>query len=132
MAVSGGDADVDVADEDFQTIDSLDKISNVYDGVNIKLMKCGGLSQAISIIEEARMRNLKILLGCMSESSVAISAAFQIAHMVDWCDLDGNLLIENDPCRGVLCENGLLIDGNVPGLGIWDDAALRKLLKIAE
>ena len=101
----------------------------VYDGINIKLMKCGGLSQAISIIDKARKRNLKILLGCMSESSVAISAAVQIAHLVDWCDLDGNLMIDNDPCRGVSCESGLLTIGKTTGLGIWDDEELLNLLK---
>jgi L-alanine-DL-glutamate epimerase-like enolase superfamily enzyme len=119
-----------IADEDFQTMKDLEKISAVYNGINIKLMKCGGLSQAMLILQKARERGLKILLGCMSESSVAISAAAQIARLADWCDLDGNLMIKNDPCRGVLCQQGQLIVGNAPGIGIWDDEKLRQLLSI--
>jgi len=92
-----------------------------YDGINIKLMKAGGLQEAMRMIHLAKAFNMKIMLGCMIESSVAISAGAQLSPMVDWADLDGNLLISNDPFSGVTVEQGKLVLNDKPGLGVEGD-----------
>jgi L-alanine-DL-glutamate epimerase-like enolase superfamily enzyme len=107
-----------VADEAVKTASDIPKLSEAYDGINIKLMKAGGLQEAIRMIHLAKAFNMKIMLGCMIESSVAISAGAQISPMVDWADLDGNLLISNDPFKGVTVENGKLVLNDKPGLGV--------------
>ena len=76
----------------------------MVDGINIKLMKCGGISQALKMIATARAHHLQVMLGCMIESSVAITAAAQISPLVDYADLDGALLVANDPFDGVNVE----------------------------
>lgn len=86
-----------IADESFQTLSDLDLIEPHFGGVNVKLMKCGGLVQALEIINQARRLKLKIVLGCMSDSRVGIEAAEKIAHLADWVDLDGKYLISNNP-----------------------------------
>ncbi|MCD7971951.1 MAG: dipeptide epimerase [Candidatus Azobacteroides sp.] len=106
------------ADESFQHLDDLKKIKNSFSGINIKLMKCGGLSEARKIIEEARKEGLLIMLGCMVETSCAISAASQIASLVDYIDLDGNLLISNDCFTGAKVKNGKVIPTDAPGIGV--------------
>ncbi len=87
-------------------------------GVNIKLMKSGGIREALAMVAAARAVGLKVMLGCMVESSVGISAAAQIAPLVDYCDLDGNLLIANDPFVGVRGDAGVLDLGDSPGIGV--------------
>jgi L-alanine-DL-glutamate epimerase-like enolase superfamily enzyme len=106
-----------IADESFQTMDDLDRISGCYHGINIKLMKCGGIFPALQIIEEARKRNLKIMVGCMSESSCGCLAAAQLISHTDWYDLDGPLLINNDPFDGLRYKNGKIIFSGSHGTG---------------
>lgn len=97
-----------VADEFLQGLDDIPRAMGVYDAVNIKLMKCGGLHEAHKMAVTARALGMKVMLGCMTETSCAISAAAQLAPLADWCDLDGNLLIAND------CFSGMkIVDGRV-------------------
>jgi len=107
-----------IADEAFQTFADLDKIKDVYTGINIKLMKCGGINNALAIIRKAKDYNLNIMLGCMTETSCAVSAAISIAGLIDYADLDGNLLITNDPFTSDTIESGRLKLSSLPGLGI--------------
>lgn len=107
-----------IADESCKTFEDLLKICEYFDGVNIKLSKCGGISNAYLMIQTAHNLNLKVMLGCMVESSVGISAAAQLAPMVDYIDLDGNLLISNDPYLGVQLINGNILLNNEPGIGV--------------
>ncbi len=116
-----------IADEDVQTKDDIEKLAGYFDGINIKLMKCGGIAEAFEMIRIAKGFGLKILLGCMTESSIGISAAYQIAGLADWCDLDGNLLIKNDTCEAIKCVDGQLIGNNNVGIGITNDANLRSM-----
>tara|TARA_B110000116_G_scaffold263092_1_gene269137 strand:+ start:1161 stop:2195 length:1035 start_codon:yes stop_codon:yes gene_type:complete len=107
-----------IADENSLNSSDIPKIHGVFDGINIKLMKCGNLFEAVKMIKMARERNMKIMLGCMIESSVGITAAAHLSPLVDYADLDGNLLIKNDPYSGVSIDNGKLILPNKNGLGI--------------
>ena len=107
-----------VADEAVKTAGDIPRLAGAYDGINIKLMKSGGPQEAIRMIHVARALGMKIMLGCMIESSVAISAAAQISPLADWADLDGNLLISNDPFQGVGVRQGRLILNDRPGLGV--------------
>ena len=107
------------ADENSLVSTDIPKIQDCFDGINIKLMKCGGINEALNMIKVARELNMKIMLGCMIESSVGISAAAHLASMVDVVDLDGNLLIDNDPYHGVVIKDGrlkILVKGK--GLGV--------------
>jgi L-Ala-D/L-Glu epimerase len=88
------------------------------DGIVIKLMKCGGIYPALQMIHLARAHHLKVMMGCMIESSVAITAAAHLSPLLDYADLDGNLLVEDDPFRGVLVEDGRLVLPNRSGLGL--------------
>ena len=107
-----------IADENSINSSDIPNIENVFDGINIKLMKCGSLFEAKKMIEMARERDMKIMLGCMIESSIAITAAAHLSPLVDYADLDGNLLIKNDPYRGVLVDEGKLILPDENGLGV--------------
>ncbi|MEE2876627.1 MAG: dipeptide epimerase [Candidatus Neomarinimicrobiota bacterium] len=107
-----------VADENCIDSSSIPEISNAFDGINIKLMKCGGLREASRMIKMARERDMKIMLGCMVETSVAITAAATLSPLADYADLDGNILTTNDPFYGVKVEEGKLILPEGPGLGI--------------
>ncbi len=107
-----------IADENSLNSSDIPKIHGVFDGINIKLMKCGNLFEAIKMIKMARQRDMKIMIGCMIESSVGITAAAHLSPLVDYADLDGNLLINNDPYSGVSIDNGSLILPNKNGLGI--------------
>ena len=107
-----------IADEAVQRLSDLDKINSAYAGINIKLMKSTGISEAYKMIVRARELNLKIMLGCMTETSCAISAASHLSSLVDWVDLDGNMLINNDKFDGVKATNGKIIPNDLPGLGI--------------
>jgi L-alanine-DL-glutamate epimerase-like enolase superfamily enzyme len=111
-----------IADEAVKRARDIPKLAEAYDGINIKLMKAGGIQEAMGMIRMARALGLKIMLGCMIESSVAISAAAQISPLVDYADLDGNLLISNDPFAGVGVQNGKLILNEQPGLGVSERA----------
>lgn len=107
-----------IADENCVRLYDVPKLKEAFDGINIKLMKCGGLHEAMRMIQTARAFEMKIMLGCMIESSVAITAAAHLSPLVDYADLDGNLLITNDPFDGVKVIDGKLILGDDPGLGI--------------
>ncbi len=107
-----------VADEDVKIARDIPRLAGVYDGVNIKLMKSGGLLEGLRMIQVARALDLKIMLGCMIESSIAISAAAQLAPMVDWADLDSNLLLRNDPFSGVKVVEGRFEFSDKPGIGL--------------
>ena len=105
---------------DENSINSMDipQIAHSFDGINIKLMKCGSLEEGKRMINLARFYDMKIMLGCMVESSVGITAAAQLAGEVDKVDLDGNLLINNDPYLGIKVEDGRLVLPNGNGLGL--------------
>ncbi len=107
-----------IADEAVKKTSDIIKLADAYHGINIKLMKSGGILEALSMIHLARATGMKIMLGCMVESSVAISAAAQIAPFVDYVDLDGNLLLADDPYLGVTVKEGKLIYNDLPGLGV--------------
>jgi len=107
-----------IADEAIQTISDFKKVQGAYSGINIKLMKCGGLHAAYTMIGMARALDMKVMIGCMTETSCAVSAASQLSPLVDWADLDGNLLISNDIFDGVTIVNGKVTLPDKPGIGI--------------
>ena len=107
-----------VADENSVRPEDVPGLSGVYHGINIKLMKCGGLTNALKMVALAQKHHLDLMMGCMVETSVAISAAAQIGSFMRWLDLDGNVLIANDPFIGVGNVAGKLILSNEPGIGV--------------
>ena len=107
-----------VADENCIDSEDIPSISDAFDVLNIKLMKCGGLREAFKMIQMARERQMKIMLGCMIETSVAITAAAILSPLVDYADLDGNILTSNDPFDGVKVKDGMLVLPEGPGLGV--------------
>ena len=107
-----------IADEAVQRLRDVHSIKGVYTGINIKLMKCTGLREAKKMAELARELNLKVMLGCMTETSCAISAAAQLSPIVDWADLDGALLISNDLYEGMWIKDGKIRLSERPGIGI--------------
>ena len=108
-----------VTDESSLVAADIPPLRGCVRGINIKLVKCGGLREALKMIHTARACGLKIMLGCMIESSVLITAAAHLTPLVDWADLDGNVLITNDPFTGVqLDRNAKLILPAGPGLGV--------------
>lgn len=107
-----------MADEDCQDISYLEKLQPHYSAINIKLMKCGGITPALELISKAKNLGYKVMIGCMTESSVGISAGIAIASLCDYADLDGANLISNDFAKGSFVENGKLILTQNPGLGI--------------
>jgi L-alanine-DL-glutamate epimerase-like enolase superfamily enzyme len=106
-----------IADESVTMAADIPRLNEAFDGINIKLMKCTGLREALRMINTARALSMKVMLGCMIESSIGISAAAQLSPLVDYADLDGNLLITNDPFEGVTVSDGRLELGNSPGIG---------------
>ncbi len=107
-----------MADEDCQDITSLALLSSHYKSINIKLVKCGGLTPALQLIKSARELNFKIMIGCMTESSIGISAGVVLAPLCDYADLDGANLIANDIAFGSTIVNGKIQLNEKPGLGI--------------
>jgi L-alanine-DL-glutamate epimerase-like enolase superfamily enzyme len=106
------------ADEACLRLTDIPKIADAYDGVNVKVDKAGGLLEARRMIDAARAHGLKVMLGCMVSSSVAITAAAHLSPLVDYADLDGNLLLADDPYVGVTVVEGKLILPEGPGLGV--------------
>jgi L-alanine-DL-glutamate epimerase-like enolase superfamily enzyme len=106
------------ADESVHRASDIPRLAGAFDGINIKLMKCGGLAEALRMIAVARALGMKVMLGCMIESSLAITAAAHISPLVDTADLDGNLLIDNDPFVGATVEAGRIVLPDSPGLGV--------------
>lgn len=107
-----------IADEAIQTIADFKSIQGAYSGINIKLMKCGGMRAGYTMIAMARALGMKVMIGCMTETSCAVSAASQLSPLVDWADLDGNLLISNDVFEGVTVVDGKLTLPERPGIGV--------------
>lgn len=107
-----------VADESCQRLADVKSLYGAFSGINVKLMKCTGLREAREMFTLARGLGMKTMVGCMTETSVAISAAAQLSPMVDWADLDGNLLIANDCFEGMKLENGKITLGSLPGIGV--------------
>ena len=107
------------ADESCLCAADIPPLAGAVDGVNIKLMKCGGIAEARRMIALAREHGLQVMLGCFIESSVSITAAAHLSPLADFADLDGNLLIDNDPFEGVTLDpDARLILPTRPGLGI--------------
>jgi L-alanine-DL-glutamate epimerase-like enolase superfamily enzyme len=107
-----------IADEACERPADIVKVKDAYDGINIKLDKCGGVLQAFRMIQMARAMGMRTMLGCMVSSSVTVTAAAHLSPLVDYADLDGNLLIANDPYRGVRVVKGKLTLPDKPGLGL--------------
>jgi len=116
------------ADENSLVSSDIKTIKNAFDGINIKLMKCGSIEEAKRMIQEARKFDLKIMLGCMVETSIGITAASHLSSAVDKVDLDGNLLIKNDPYSGVKVIDGRLVLNKFNGLGIEQKLKNKNLL----
>ena len=107
-----------IADEACLSASAIPRLADAFDGVNIKLDKAGGILQAYRMIQMAKVLGMKTMLGCMVSSSCSVTAAAHLSPLVDYADLDGNLLISNDPYVGVLVEKGKLILPDRPGLGL--------------
>ena len=107
-----------IADEACQRASDIPKLVGVFAGVNVKLDKSGGILEAFKMLQTARALGLKTMLGCMVSSSVSVTAAAHLSPLVDYADLDGNLLIANDPFSGVQVKEGKLLLPNRPGLGL--------------
>lgn len=106
------------ADESLQRLDDVLKLKGVVSGINIKLMKCTGMREAWKMANLAQALGMRVMIGCMTETSCAISAAAQLAPLTEFADLDGNLLISNDLFNGVTVENGKITLNDTPGIGI--------------
>jgi L-alanine-DL-glutamate epimerase-like enolase superfamily enzyme len=106
------------ADESCATESDVPPLAECVDGVNVKLMKCGGLRRARRVIEVARAHHLQVMCGCLIESSLSITAASHLLPLLDYADLDGNLLLARDPFQGVTCHQGQLTLPAAPGLGV--------------
>jgi L-alanine-DL-glutamate epimerase-like enolase superfamily enzyme len=107
-----------LADESCQRLADIPKVVGAYSGIVIKLMKCTGMREAHKMITLARTNNMKVMFGCMTETSCAISAASHLSPMVDWADLDGMLLIKNDAFTGTTVKDGKLVLSDGPGIGV--------------
>jgi len=107
-----------IADEFLQRIPDVKRAYQVYSGINIKLMKCTGMREAHKMIDIARALDMKVMIGCMTETSCAVSAAAQLSPLVDWADLDGNLLIKNDIYEGMKIVDGKVTLNKMPGIGV--------------
>jgi L-alanine-DL-glutamate epimerase-like enolase superfamily enzyme len=107
-----------IIDEWLMTSKDIPDFVGLCDGINIKLAKCGGIREALRMIHVARAHKMKVMLGCMIESSVGIAAAAHLSSLADYLDLDGNLLVTNDPYQGIELDMGKLRLSNLPGLGV--------------
>jgi L-alanine-DL-glutamate epimerase-like enolase superfamily enzyme len=107
-----------LADESCQRLADINGVKGAYSGIVIKLMKCTGMREAHKMITLAKVNNMKVMFGCMTETSCAISAASHLSPMVDWADLDGMLLIKNDAFSGTTVKDGKLVLSDGPGIGV--------------
>lgn len=107
-----------IADEAVQRLCDVKKTFGIYSGINIKLMKCTGMREAHKMVNLASTNKMKVMIGCMTETSCAVSAAAQLSPKADWADLDGNLLISNDPYSGIKIVDGKIMLYDNPGIGI--------------
>jgi L-alanine-DL-glutamate epimerase-like enolase superfamily enzyme len=106
-----------IADESCQKEEDVKRCAGYFHGVNIKLMKCGGLTPALRMIQEAKELNMKVMVGCMTESSVGITAIAHLLPLLDYVDMDGALLLSNDPAEGAVIEHGEVILPHRNGIG---------------
>ena len=106
------------ADEAIQRLKDIKNVEGAYSGINIKLMKCTGLREAWKMLNYARAIGMKVMVGCMTETSCAVSAAAQLSPAVDFADLDGNLLISNDRFKGMEVVKGKITLPDRPGIGV--------------
>ena len=106
------------ADESIQRLSDIGRLQGAFTGINIKLMKCTGMREAYKMMCTARALGMRVMIGCMTETSCAVSAAAQLSPAVDFADLDGNLLISNDRFRGVQVVRGKLTLSELPGIGV--------------
>jgi L-alanine-DL-glutamate epimerase-like enolase superfamily enzyme len=111
-----------VTDEDSKDADDLFALAGCVDGVNVKLVKCGGIRGALAMIHTARALGLKVMLGCMVESAILSTAAAHLSPLVDWADLDGPFLIARDPFDGMRYADGKIVLPDGPGLGVVEKA----------
>jgi L-alanine-DL-glutamate epimerase-like enolase superfamily enzyme len=107
-----------IADESAITAGDVPSLAGIVSGVNVKLAKCGGIRRALEMIHTARAHGMLVMLGCMVETSLGISAAAQISGLADFVDLDGAMLLADDPYSGPLYENGRIVLPEEPGLGV--------------
>ena len=107
-----------IADESVKRLNDIEKVKNIYSGINIKLMKSTGLNEAFKMIKKAKELGLKIMMGCMVETSCSVAAAAHLSSLADWIDLDGPLLIKNDNFSGLSYKEGRLELSDLPGLGV--------------
>lgn len=107
-----------VGDESIQRLPDIKKAIGVFDGINVKLMKSTGMAEAYRMILLAKALGMKVMLGCMTETSCAISAAAQLSPLVDWADLDGAVLIKNDLFHGASIVDGKVTLTSLPGIGV--------------
>lgn len=106
------------ADESVYVSSDIPPLSGAIDGVNLKLMKCGGMREALRIIHTARAHGLRVMMGCMSESSLAITAAAHLSPLADALDLDSHLNLRDDPFHGAEYKSGSVVPNDLPGLGV--------------
>ncbi|KAB8151324.1 dipeptide epimerase [Kordia sp. TARA_039_SRF] len=106
-----------IADESCQKLEDVSKCAEVFHGINIKLMKCGGITPALQMIEIAKANNIKLMAGCMTESSIGISNLTQLAPLLDYIDADGALLLQKDIAKGVTFNDGEIIYTEKNGSG---------------
>jgi L-alanine-DL-glutamate epimerase-like enolase superfamily enzyme len=111
-----------VTDEDSCDADDLLALAGCVDGINVKLVKCGGIRGALAMIHTARALGLKIMLGCMVESAILSTAAAHLSPLVDWADLDGPFLVADDPFVGMSYDRGKIVLPDAPGLGVRERA----------
>jgi len=107
-----------IADESIKRLSDLEKIKNSFNGINVKLMKSTGIAEAYKMIKTARNYGLKIVTGCMAESSCAVGAMSHLSSLADWVDLDGPFLMKNDPFEGLKLKEGMLKVNGPSGIGI--------------
>jgi len=107
-----------IADEACTSAALIPELKEAYDGINVKLDKSGGIMEAYRWIKMARAMNMKVMLGCMISSSCTCTAAAHLSPLVDYADLDGPLLIANDPYEGMKYDKGKILLPNGPGLGL--------------
>lgn len=107
-----------IADEACQGEKDLEQIAALYDGINVKLSKCSGLTPAFSLIKAARAKQLRIMLGCMSEGVVGCTAISHLLPMADYADIDGPLILQDDTFTGLQIQDGYILEPQGPGLGL--------------
>jgi L-alanine-DL-glutamate epimerase-like enolase superfamily enzyme len=116
-----------IADESVKVLSDAERVVGAFSGINLKLMKCTGLHEAKKIIDFCKAKKLKLNVGCMTESSCAISAAAQLTAYADWVDLDGPTLVKNNPFSGIEYKNGKVELSDLPGLGVLPNSQLKFL-----